>query len=32
MAIATRYRTATGAGVLAALALVLVFGSPPYVD
>ncbi|WP_342780360.1 hypothetical protein [Catellatospora sichuanensis] len=29
---ASRYRTATGAGVLAALILVLVFGSPVYVD
>ncbi len=29
---ASRYRTATGAGVIAALILVLVFGSPVYVD
>ncbi|WP_330164959.1 hypothetical protein [Catellatospora vulcania] len=29
---ASRYRTTTGAGVLAALILVLVFGSPVYVD
>lgn len=29
---ATRYRTATGAGVLAAVILVLAFGNPVYVD
>jgi hypothetical protein len=29
---ASRYRTATGAGVIAALILVLVFGSPVYAD
>jgi hypothetical protein len=28
----TRYRTATGVGTMVALALVLVFGSPAYVD
>lgn len=32
MVVATRYRTATGAGVLAALLLVAIFGSPLYVD
>ena len=32
MVVATRYRTATGAGLLAALVLVAVFGSPWYVD
>jgi hypothetical protein len=32
MAVTSRYRTATGAGTLAALILVLVFGSPIYVD
>jgi hypothetical protein len=32
MALTTRYKTATGAGTLAALVLVLVFGSPWYVD
>jgi hypothetical protein len=30
MAVLTRYRTATGAGVLTAIVLVLVFGSPMY--
>ena len=32
MVVATRYRTATGAGVVAALLLVAIFGSPLYVD
>jgi len=32
MALTNRYKTATGAGTLAALVLVLVFGSPWYVD
>lgn len=32
MVVATRYRTATGAGVLAAFLLVVIFGSPIYVD
>jgi hypothetical protein len=32
MVVATRYRTATGAGVLAAFALILIFGSPFYAD
>ena len=32
MPVTTRYRTTTGAGVLAALILVLIFGSPWYVD
>ncbi|MFK3981689.1 hypothetical protein ACI2K4_15080 [Micromonospora sp. NPDC050397] len=32
MALTNRYKTATGAGTLAALILVLVFGSPWYVD
>jgi hypothetical protein len=32
MVVATRYRTATGAGLLAAFVLVAVFGSPWYVD
>jgi hypothetical protein len=32
MPVTTRYRTATTAGVLAALILVLIFGSPWYVD
>jgi hypothetical protein len=32
MALFSRYKTATGAGTLAALLLVLIFGSPWYVD
>ena len=32
MVVTSRYRTATGAGTLAALVLVLVFGSPAYVE
>jgi hypothetical protein len=32
MVVATRYRTATGAGIVAAVILVAVFGSPWYVD
>jgi hypothetical protein len=32
MAVTSRYRTATGAGTLAALILVLIFGSPAYVE
>lgn len=32
MVVATRYRTATGAGVVAALILVAIFGSPLYVE
>lgn len=32
MALFSRYRTATGAGTLAAFLLVLIFGSPWYVD
>lgn len=32
MALTNRYKTATGAGTLAALVLVLVFGSPWYAD
>jgi hypothetical protein len=32
MAVVTRYKTATGAGTLAALLLVLIFGSPWYAD
>ena len=32
MPVTTRYRTTTGAGVLAAFLLVLIFGSPWYVD
>jgi len=32
MPVTTRYRTTTGAGVLAALLLVLIFGSPWFVD
>ncbi len=32
MALTNRYKTATGAGTLAALILVLVFGSPLYRD
>lgn len=32
MALTNRYKSATGAGTLAALVLVLVFGSPWYVD
>jgi hypothetical protein len=32
MALTNRYKTATGAGTLAAFVLVLVFGSPWYVD
>lgn len=32
MVVATRYRTATGAGVLAAFLLIAIFGSPLYVE